>query len=423
MAPFRFLHLADLHLETGNGGCASTRARLREAVFEAFRTAVDLALERSLDAVLIAGDAFDDPLVSIRTELFFTGQLRRLAEGGVHVLYACGNHDPGRGTGRAAKLGLDTSSGWRSRVTLFRGARPMVVTLEGRDGTPLAVVVGAGHHDDREERNLATGFHKQATDLPVVGLLHTQIEGALRAEEHQRYAPCTPADLAAVDYDYWALGHVHRRQRPVEDLPAWYPGNLQGRNPRETGAKGGLLVELVAGEPVAPEFVTLAPVRWERLEIDGLEGCHSHQELLEHLARPVTDLQEGLGQGTELALRLIPEGPCPVARALLDEESRSALEEELIDHCGALEVQLRPRGVTTPRDLEALRHTPSVLQAALELIERGREDGELLERLAPESLAGWSEKEAGDSPERRAYLTELMQGLEEELLTRGLKEG
>ena len=92
---FRFLHLADLHLETRFGGRPEARARLRRATLEAFRSAVDLALQRELHAFLIAGDAFDEELLSHRTELAFCAQVQRLAEAGVHVLYACGNHDPG----------------------------------------------------------------------------------------------------------------------------------------------------------------------------------------------------------------------------------------------------------------------------------------------------------------------------------------
>ena len=78
--PFRFLHLADLHLETRFGGAEATRDRLRVAILEAFDAAVDLALERELDAVLIAGDAFDDPLLSRRTELAFVRGVLSLPE-------------------------------------------------------------------------------------------------------------------------------------------------------------------------------------------------------------------------------------------------------------------------------------------------------------------------------------------------------
>ena len=49
---FRFLHLADLHLETRFGGRPDTRERLRQATHEAFTRAVDHAIEHRLDALL-----------------------------------------------------------------------------------------------------------------------------------------------------------------------------------------------------------------------------------------------------------------------------------------------------------------------------------------------------------------------------------
>ena len=49
---FRFLHLADLHLDTRFGGREATRARLREATLEAWFAAVELARTTTL-----SGDA------------------------------------------------------------------------------------------------------------------------------------------------------------------------------------------------------------------------------------------------------------------------------------------------------------------------------------------------------------------------------
>ena len=69
MTAFRFLHLADLHLETSFGGRPTTRERLRRATREAFEAAVALAVREKLHAVVVAGDLFDDGLLSLRTEL------------------------------------------------------------------------------------------------------------------------------------------------------------------------------------------------------------------------------------------------------------------------------------------------------------------------------------------------------------------
>lgn len=417
---FRFLHVADLHLETRFGGREAARERLRRATREAFTRAVDFAIERELDAFLVAGDAFDEPLLSRRTELFFAGELKRLAEAGVHVLYACGNHDPGRAGGRAAALGVegDGDGGSRlARVHVFRGARVQQVKVAGRGGRPVAVVCGVGHADEGVTRNLAAGFRRLKTDLPVVGVLHTQVDSAQRADEHGRYAPCSRDDLAAVDYDYWALGHVHARQQPFPDVPAWYPGNLQGRHARETGPKGGLLVELGAGEPARPAFVPFAPVRWEKLPVAGLEH-ESVTALVDALAARIEECRAAGPE--ELAVVLELSGPCPLAPLLRDPHQRGELEEELLDRTGALDVELRA-AVHRPRDVSDLRRTPSVLQRALELLERAAEDPRELARVAPEVIAGLPGD--ADLVARAEYLAALLEGLEEELLERALEEG
>ena len=417
---FRFLHLADLHLETRFGGRREgVRDRLREATRAAFRRAVDLAIEQELDALLIAGDAFDDDLASLHGLRFFTGELARAARGGVHVLYAAGNHDPSAESLRALRLGLERSDpAWKERVHLFRSALPRAVGVRGRSGAPVGVVVGAGHEKAREARNLAAGFPRLDGDLPVVGLLHTQVECAVSAERHDRYAPAGREDLARAGYDYWALGHVHLRQRPFPDLPAWYAGNLQGRHVGETGAKGGLLVELERGEPVEPRFVPLAPVRWEHLDAGDLAEIATVHELVEHLAARLA-AERATGE-EELAARLVLRGPTPIAAELRSEVTREDVEEDLREQGLALEVELDVRALTRPRDLESLRRTPCVLSEALALLESLPGDPRLLSALAPAELAELAD--TADDETRRRYLGELASDLLEELLERGLEE-
>ena len=415
MTGFRFLHLADLHLETSFGGRPSTRERLRRAALEAFENAIDYAIDHRLHAVLAAGDLYDDPLLSVQTELAIQRQVQRLDEAGVWFLAVCGNHDPGGSRHRSIRLSLETDAAGapRGRVHVFRDRQPQRVTVTDRDGTPVGVVVGAGHPDDAEAENLAASFPSVATDLPLVGLLHTHVESTPAAGQHDRYAPSGQRDFERAQYCYWALGHIHIRQCAVPGQPVHYAGNLQGRNPRETGEKGGLVVEARPGAAAEPQFVRFAPVRWECARVDRIADSGSVRALVAQL----TEVVGALGAASdELVVRIELSGETPLAPVLRRREEREALEEELQETTGVLEIQLRDAGVVRPIDRHELRESPSAIARALELIEQAAHDNALLEALAPDELAA-----AVDPSEHIAYLRELLSDLPEELIERSFE--
>ncbi|GMA59877.1 metallophosphoesterase family protein [Alicyclobacillus fastidiosus] len=95
----RILHTADLHVGTPFKLRAS---QLPDGAFEQLRLAagtvlqriVDYAIDQRVDAVIIAGDLFDeaDPPVSVQYDVL--RQFRRLSELDIPVILSHGNHDP-----------------------------------------------------------------------------------------------------------------------------------------------------------------------------------------------------------------------------------------------------------------------------------------------------------------------------------------
>ncbi|HSR41433.1 MAG TPA: DNA repair exonuclease [Longimicrobiales bacterium] len=404
----RFVHLADVHLDTPFGARSGhVRERLREAAREAFRRAVGLAVEEGAHAFLVAGDLFDGARLSFQTERFLMAELARLASAGVQVIYATGNHDPGRGGQRAHSLE------WPEGVTAIREAEPVTVEVRAPDGRVVGRVTGAGHETDREERDLSSSFPRPAGGVPEVALLHTQVVGARQAEAHDRYAPSELDALRRSGHDYWALGHVHLRQELSASPPVWYPGSLQGRGPGETGARGALLVELGEGGDASVEFRPLCPVRWERLGVRGLGSARSVDALagaVEAAWRNAREGDPGL-PGTEWLLRVELQGPCPLHRELSREEDRRVLEEDVAARLGLLAAEVRVGGLHPPVDPDANRDRQDVLGEALRLLAELEEDDVALLELRPEELAGAPRDEA-------AYLRSLLEGLDGEATAR-----
>ncbi|HPF13567.1 MAG TPA: DNA repair exonuclease [Planctomycetota bacterium] len=419
---FRFLHIGDLHLETAFGGAEATRRRLRDATREALRRAVDCCIEEEVHALLIAGDAFDDEKLSLGAADYFLQQLDRLVDRGIHVFYVTGNHDPGNKGGRAEEmrfLEAPERVGPEAGLWIFRRGTPRATTLLDAAGEPVAVVLGAGHSKANVSTNLASRFQRPETHLPVVGLLHTQVEAAQVSDAHDRYAPSQRSDYEAAGLEYWALGHVHLRQQVFDDLPVWYCGNLQGRHPKETGPKGGLLVEVHAGEAPTVRFQPLAPVEWHTHPVNQLQAVLSRDGLLSLLQNALQALETQTGLAPQdLCVRLVPSGPCPFAGLLLRTEERNALALELQEAGGYLEIQIRAEQVFAPRDLSDLEATPSVQREALDWIRRLQDDDAALLQLAPSELPGADSSVEATTQARLAYLRDRLQGLEEELLTR-----
>lgn len=255
----KILHAADLHIDSPLRGLSAYEGApeedLRLATRRALENLVRLAIELPVDAVLLAGDVYDGDWNDYQTGLYFSGQMARLGRAGIRVYMVSGNHDAQNRTMRSLRLPDD--------VHVFTTNRPETV----RDEKAGLAVHGQGFAEWDLTDNLAAGYPARDGGLFNVGLLHTGLEGG--HSEHKLYAPCTIADLEARDYDYWALGHIHKQQI-VRDEP-WivYPGNIQGRHARETGPKGCIVVTVDGDLQVeSVEHHDLDTARWERLDVD-----------------------------------------------------------------------------------------------------------------------------------------------------------
>ncbi len=304
---FKFLHCADLHLDSPLVGL-STRAdaptdRLRSATRRAMDNLVQYAIEEEVRFVVIAGDVYDGDWPDYTTGLFFNARMAELGRAGIRVFLVSGNHDADSQITRHLVL--------PDNVTRFAVDHPQTHVID-----ELAVAMHGQGFARREVRdNLVPAYPQPLPGYLNIGVLHAAVEGT---GGHEAYAPCRLDDLTGKGYDYWALGHVHRRQ--VLSKAPWvvYPGNLQGRHIREQGPKGAMVVQ-VSGRDVLPRFVPLDVVRWHECRVN-LTDAETDADFFERVAAAVVEYTES--STLPLVLRMLLEGTSALHGTLLADRER-----------------------------------------------------------------------------------------------------
>ncbi|WP_442601343.1 metallophosphoesterase family protein [Paenibacillus sp. KN14-4R] len=324
MQSFRFLHSADLHLDSPflgmTGVPEAIRDRLRDSTFHAFEALVHLAIQKKVDFVLISGDVYDAADRSLKAQIRLQKGVQILASYGIEVFLIHGNHDPL--DGRVAKLK------WPDGVHIFATDQVETLPVIKPDRGVIAYVHGTSYPTAAVSQNLAVKFKPFLTSKPVyqIAMLHTNVDGA---SDHDNYAPCTKRELMESGMDYWALGHIHHRQElnPQGQPHIVYPGNIQGRSIRETGKKGCYIVDVNEAGISTLTFHSLDVVRWEVVTI-SIEGMDSEQALKDTLEERVEDLRMN-SDGRSAIVRVRLEGRGQLNDRLRKGQAVAELLEEI----------------------------------------------------------------------------------------------
>ena len=291
----RFIHAADIHLDSPLAGLAAypdaPAAQLRNATREAFCTLVDRAIEEQIDFMIIAGDLYDGDWRDHNTGIFFCREMGRLKRAAIPVFLLFGNHDAESEMTRKLEL--------PDNVHCFSSNKPQSITLDA-----LRVVLHGQSFKHKETTdNLAAVYPPAVAGYYNIGVLHTALEGHIA---HPSYAPCSREELHARGYQYWALGHVH-------DFAQWegaslivFPGNLQGRNIRETGRRGAVLVAVDDRGRTTVERIFVDVLRWELVRIDAAD-CANLPDVVRLIGRALETLLDS-DSHVPRAVRVIIQG-------------------------------------------------------------------------------------------------------------------
>ena len=294
----RFIHAADIHLDSPLKGLANRphlpADKIKDATRNALTNLVNLALSENVDFVLLAGDIYDGDWDDTITGFEFIREMGRLSQKNIPVVMIFGNHDA------ISKISQPLTP--PKNLKILRSDSPESFEII-KDGEVIAIIHGQSFKNQAETRNLATTYPAPVAGKLNIGILHTSLDGRIG---HDNYAPTTKIELINKGYSYWALGHVHTREEVHQKPYIIFPGNIQGRHIRETGAKGCYLVTFKDNHEAQLDFKPLDVFRWEVLSLNLTNASNKND--LEAKTISLIEEHSKIYQTTPVGIRITLEG-------------------------------------------------------------------------------------------------------------------
>lgn len=295
----RFLHTADWHV----GRTIRGRSRLDEFA-SALDAIVEVATDQNVDAVLLAGDIYDQRSVTADADRLVFETLLRLSAADIPVVAIPGNHD--------SAVRLDALAPLLERIgtrVVARFRRPSeggIVEVASRNGAHTALVACVPFISARRFSDAAGLFHDAGQGFvdfdESMGRVISAYEAAFRPDAvnvlmgHMFVSGAEPGGsereiTIGADYavsptrlpktaSYVALGHIHKPQKVKGAAgDARYCGSLFQLDFGERGQEKSLLVVDVV--PGKPPKTTQVPVDVGRklLDVDAtLDNLHEVAE-------------------------------------------------------------------------------------------------------------------------------------------------
>ena len=271
----RLLHISDLHL-----GKRLNEHDLYEDQAYLLKQIIKAVSENQVDALLIAGDIFDRSIPSIGAVELLDGFLTELSALLVPVFAISGNHDSPERLGFLK--GFLKKSGIYLTTEYEGGLEPVILSDEYGEAAIYSLPfvkpsMLTAYLTEEERASYDSAVHailkRESPDPSRRNILvaHQFVTGAgvelIRSEsESVNVGGVDNVDVSAfADFDYTALGHIHREQQVgterVRYSGAPYPYSLSEAD----SVKGGILVELKEKGTLHCEKIVFRPLHAVRV--------------------------------------------------------------------------------------------------------------------------------------------------------------
>ena len=204
----KFIHIADVHFDTPfalleRRGLSGQR-RLEQR--SAFKKVINYARENKIPYLFICGDLFETEYVKTSTIEYINKEFKSIPN--TKIFIVPGNHDP------YMKNTYYEAYNFAENVKIFT---PNVEKVE----TENLCIYGYGFDDFHMKSEEKAELKHLDMGKTNILLTHCDLDGA--KDNDIRYNPVSKNELKTLEFDYIALGHIHK---PSIDKNIAYSGSL-----------------------------------------------------------------------------------------------------------------------------------------------------------------------------------------------------
>ena len=255
----KFVHIADVHLDIpfktiSDRADLGTKRRLEQR--QALKDVIQFIKENNIEYLFISGDLYENEYIRESSIEYLNNLFKEIPNTKIYI--APGNHDPN------IKNSYYNTFSWASNVKIFTNR---VEKVENSD----ANIYGYGFNDFEMLKNKLEEIENLDKNKINILITHGDLSESI-------YNPVKKADLIEKDFDYIALGHIHKRDDKTNIV---YPGSLISLGFDELGEHGMIVGEIINKE-LNKKFIKIDKRELIEKDLD-ITNIFSEEELIEKI--------------------------------------------------------------------------------------------------------------------------------------------
>ena len=260
----KFAHIADMHFDSpfvslSDKDILGDLRRLEQR--KAFKKVIEYCKKNQIEYLFISGDLYEHKYVKLSTIEYINQLFQEIPD--TKIFISPGNHDP------YIKNSYYNKFNWSQNVKIFKS---QIEKIEEKE----ADIYGYGFDDFYCTDSKIENLEIENQDKINILIIHGTLDGA--SIEEKQYNSMTRRMLKEKNFDYIALGHIHKPDYSSEIV---YPGSTISLGFDELGEHGMIVGDIQKGK-ITTEFIPLDDEKFKEIEMD-VTDIMSKEELIEKI--------------------------------------------------------------------------------------------------------------------------------------------